>query len=116
MITRILVIIAAAITVLALLLTLVTATIVAIGFVLNHFVSTIPLEFACVVAGLTILILISLLSGSVRLVASFPPDQSSDDDFDEEEPTEFAEQIAEIVSEKLEPHIWKQQRSKSRRR
>jgi hypothetical protein len=35
---------------------------------------------------------------------------------DEEEPEEFAEQIADIVSQKLEPHFGKLLRPKSRRR
>ncbi len=34
----------------------------------------------------------------------------------EEDPEEFVEKIAEMVSEKLEPNLWKPRRSKSRRR
>ena len=108
----------AALVVVALLLALATATVVALGNVLNYCVPAIPLEFSCVVAGLAILIGLTFLSGILRFfqLASFPPVQLEDDESDEEEPEEIAEQIAEIVSEKLEPHFWKPRRSKSRRR
>ena len=117
MIKRLLILSAAALVSVALLLTVATATLVAIGIVLNYCVPAIPLEFACVVAGLAILIGLTFLSGLIRFfqLASFPPVQLDDDELDEEEPEEFAEQIADIVSEKLKPHFWKQQRSKSRR-
>ena len=118
LIKRLLILSVAALAFVTLLLTISTATVVATGIALHYFAPAIPLEFACVVAGLAILIAFAFLSGVLRFLqlARFPPVQLDDDEVDEEEPEEFAEQIAELVSEKLEPHFWQPRRSKSRRR
>jgi hypothetical protein len=86
------------------------------GTLLNFLAPAIPFEFACVVAGLGMLVGLIFLVGIFQLCQLMMAlrDQISDDEHDDEEPTEFAEQIAEIVSERLEPHYWKQQR-RSRR-
>jgi hypothetical protein len=119
-INRVLCVVAVGLVIVALLLTLGTAMVVAMGTVLSYFVPAIPLEFACVVAGLVILMGLSVLSGVLQfLVATIPPVRIRDDedeDTDDEDDTEFAEQIAEIVSQKLEPHYWKQRRPAARRR
>ena len=56
-------------------LTLVTATIVAVGSSLNYSMPRISLEFACVVAGLAILIGLPFVSGVFRFfpLVNFPP-------------------------------------------
>ena len=118
MIKRLLILSTAALAIVALLLTLATATVVAIGIVLNYCVPAIPLEFACVVGGLAILVGLTLVSGVLQFfqLARFPNVQLEDAESDEEDPDEYLEQIAEMVSEKLEPHFRKPRQSKSRRR
>ncbi len=102
----------------AIMLALDTAMVVGVGTVLNFLLPAIPFEFACVVAGLSVLIGLSMSSGVYQFLrASLPPVQLNNDEFDDdEESEEFAEQIADIVSAKLEPHIGKLRRPKSRRR
>ena len=115
---KVLVVIGALTLVTALLLTFATAAIVGVGISLNYLMLAISLEFACVVAGLAILVGFRFVSGFFRFVqlAGYPTVELGDDGVNDEEPEEFAEHIAEIVSEKLEPHFMKQRRSKLRRR
>ena len=118
---RLSILVAAALTLAVVLLTIATASVVALGTLLSHFVSSMSLDFAYVVAGLAVLAGLSFLSVVVQFIhlagsVQARLDDEELDDEDEEESAEFAEQIAEIVTEKLEPHFWREQRSKSRRR
>ena len=102
----------------ALLLSVAIATIVGVGRVLNYLVPAVSLEFACVIAGLAILIGFRFVSAFFRFIqlAGYSSVEMEDDEATEGEPEQFAEHIAEIVSEKLEPHFLKQRRAKLRRR
>ena len=118
---RLSMLVAAALIVAVVLLTVATASVVALGTLLNHFVSSMSLDFAYVVAGLAVLAGLSFLSVVVQFIhlagsVQARLDDEELDDEDEEESAEFAEQIAEIVTDNLEPHFWREQPSKSRRR
>ena len=107
----------------ALLSAISTSVVVGAGTVLSYVLPNMPFEFACVIAALSILVGLMLLTFVVQFVqlADSMSDRLNGDDFDEdddeeEEPEEFAERVAEFLSERFEPHFGKHRQLKSRRR
>ena len=97
----------------AILLTIIIATIVALGGALQYFMPTISFEFAGVLAALAILIAFLLVITFLAYahVAHFAVVEPEQDEQDDEEYEDLADKIAEIVSDRLEPHFVRKRRA-----
>jgi membrane protein implicated in regulation of membrane protease activity len=104
--TRLLVIVFSVLALIAFLTGSAVFAMVGVGTALHYLVPSITFEFACVMAGLAILIVLAVLLIMARLlrVATLVETSVDQDDDEEEAQSEFAEQVAELVTERLRTH------------